>query len=595
MVLGALVHLADLAPAPRSFDVFAADPIDATPEPPIITPSPPALPRPRPVVPPREHRTHPGPSTTVAAPRSASPRVAGGASRTLPEQPPAAPISRSVMPALTPDLPDLAAISSAADLPASPPDRTEPLAVAPDPVEPPASPLVGGVLTGPARADVLRPVPEMPRTGVAALSTGSAREVVAPAIEQQSADPRLAAPATTVPTPEPVPPPSPGPVHVAERAAGATPAAPAGVEPLPSPAEHAEPVARSLSEPRPAGRGPSALGLDLGVGRLRIRLDGDAVRTTDRETDIISGTLVGGRPARVVVQVDERISVPTLAGRAFATAVTLSPGVNRVRVQAIDAQGREVEEVVTIQYNPPVASNVTITSPRDGHTLGPGDPPLVIVQGEVADPGLGAVWIVANDRRVMVPVTSGRFRAAIPVLEPIVRVRAESGGEDRHSATVTIDGRAALPAVGLFLEDWPGDTSGPAQLTVMWRANPARLDGGAHPLPLSALPLDGESGSRFFYLPKARPGVYTFVLTHRTAGGPVVHPVLSVAGASRSLKPVTFEGPGRAVVTRLLLPQGVVWEQDDWFTGRSASGDTITKFRFPEGVSWMERVEDPAR
>jgi hypothetical protein len=43
------------------------------------------------------------------------------------------------------------------------------------------------------------------------------------------------------------------------------------------------------------------------------------------------------------------------------------------------------------------------------------------------------------------------------------------------------------------------------------------------------------------------------------------------------------------------MPQGVLWEQDSWFTGRSANGDTVTKFRFPDGVSWTERVGDLAR
>jgi hypothetical protein len=58
---------------------------------------------------------------------------------------------------------------------------------------------------------------------------------------------------------------------------------------------------------------------------------------------------------------------------------------------------------------------------------------------------------------------------------------------------------------------------------------------------------------------------------------------------------VTLDASGRAVIARLLLPQGVLWEQDDWFTGRSANGDAVTKFRFPDGVSWTERIGDLAR
>jgi hypothetical protein len=447
-----------------------------------------------------------------------------------------------------------------------------------------------------AAAAPLEPVPAMPLTAAPPPTMASPLTPVAP--------PQLPSAAATMPAlvppleesrdREPSAPPLPSPPLPTEGAEPVTPstnAEPIGVDP-PRPPAVAEAFAASRHADAPTvARDPSPLG--LGLGRLRIRLDGAAVRTTDRDTDIISGRLVGGRPERVVVQVGEQTSVPTLAGRAFATAVRLSPGVNRVRVLATDAQGGEVEQIVSVEYKPPVASNVTITSPRDGQTLGPGDPPLVTVQGDVADPGLGAVWIVANGRRVMVPVTSGRFRALIPVLEPTVRIRAETGGEDHPSATVTVDASAALPAIGLFLDDWPRETAGPAQLTVTWRSNPARLDGGARLLSLSSLPVDGETSPRFFYLPTARPGVYTFVLTHSAQGASAVRPVLSLGGASRSLKPVAFDGPGRSVVTRLLLPQGVVWEEDDWFTGRSATGDTITKFRFPEGVSWTERVGAP--
>jgi hypothetical protein len=112
-------------------------------------------------------------------------------------------------------------------------------------------------------------------------------------------------------------------------------------------------------------------------------------------------------------------------------------------------------------------------------------------------------------------------------------------------------------------------------------------------MPLSGVALDtGEAGGDFFYLRNARSGVYTFVLTYRSGAAAAVRPVLYVAGGGvpRLLEPVNLNGAGRAVLARLLLPQGVLWEQDEWFTGRSASGDTVTKFRFPDGVSWTERL-----
>jgi hypothetical protein len=337
--------------------------------------------------------------------------------------------------------------------------------------------------------------------------------------------------------------------------------------------------------------GPSFSPLGLALDRLRIRLDGATIRTTDRETDVISGTLVGGQPERVVVHVGERMSEPTLAGRAFATAVKLSPGINRVRVLATDAQGAGAEQIVTVEYRPPAGPDLAITSPRDGHRLEPDDAPLLIVEGEVIDSSLSRVWIVANDRRVMAPVTAGRFRHVMPILEPTVRVRAETGSDDRRSQTVTVHAVAAMPAIGLFLGDWPHETAGPAQMTVMWRPDPAKLDSRAQSLAMPELTADIiESGTGVFYLRNTRPGVYTLMLRYRAGVTPAVRPVLYIAGAARALQPLTLDGSGGAVVARLLLPHGVLWEDDDWFSGRSASGDAITKFRFPDGVSWIERL-----
>lgn len=53
-------------------------------------------------------------------------------------------------------------------------------------------------------------------------------------------------------------------------------------------------------------------------------------------------------------------------------------------------------------------------------------------------------------------------------------------------------------------------------------------------------------------------------------------------------KPIATDTTGPLLLGRVLLPWGVLWEQDDWFTGRVESVGTVTKFRMPEGVSWTE-------
>jgi hypothetical protein len=62
--------------------------------------------------------------------------------------------------------------------------------------------------------------------------------------------------------------------------------------------------------------------------------------------------------------------------------------------------------------------------------------------------------------------------------------------------------------------------------------------------------------------------------------------------ATRPLPVVRLRPSGRTVLARILLPYGVLWEQQDWFSGTSEGSDTVTKFRLPEGVSWVERRAD---
>ena len=102
-----------------------------------------------------------------------------------------------------------------------------------------------------------------------------------------------------------------------------------------------------------------------------------------------------------------------------------------------------MEETVAVHYVPPVTGDVMLTRPLDGHRLGPDDPPLVAVEGRVDDVSVTTVSIVTNGRRVQVPVTAGRFRHVVPVLDQVVHIRAETSIDGRGSETVTV--RAKQP------------------------------------------------------------------------------------------------------------------------------------------------------
>jgi hypothetical protein len=336
---------------------------------------------------------------------------------------------------------------------------------------------------------------------------------------------------------------------------------------------------------------------------VRVQLDGPHARVTDRSSEIVSGNIVGGAPERLLLYVNDTPQEVRLDGRSFQTSVALAPGQNRLRAVVTGAGGTQANDEVSVEYVPPQVDNaIVLISPRDGFAVGPNDPPMIVVEGELKDTATTEIWVVANERRMAVTARERKFRLVIPVFEAATRVWAEAqsnGGPLRRSETVTVRVAPSRPGGGLLVMDWSPEASA-AQVDVIavWRGASGSLEPPATPVSLT--PFRGSPDSPLpaaFSLGALRPGVYTFMLAIRTpAAGGSVRPTLywpdNGTVKTRVLRPVSLNGAGRAVGGRVLLPQGVLWDQEDWFTGKSESVDTITRFRFPEGTTWVERKKD---
>src|SRR5262249_36273924 len=67
---------------------------------------------------------------------------------------------------------------------------------------------------------------------------------------------------------------------------------------------------------------------------------------------------------------------------------------------------------------PPVpSSGIALSSPADGLNITSDDPPVIVVEGSVADSRTTTLWVVANDRRIPVRVSDGRFRTIVPAVQ----------------------------------------------------------------------------------------------------------------------------------------------------------------------------------
>jgi hypothetical protein len=223
---------------------------------------------------------------------------------------------------------------------------------------------------------------------------------------------------------------------------------------------------------------------------------------------------------------------------------------------------------------------------------------VVVVQGSVEDPSATMVSLVVNGRRVSVPVENRRFRHVVPVLETTVRLRAEgtTGDPPEQSSTITVHGAASAPTLVLVL-DGPALSSSSVDVRATWRASAARVDIPAYPVALKSVASGPAMPSAVFYTRGLQSGVYTLALRSEAGGAAPEAGTLYLLRdgqlSVRSINPAVNGNP-RRILARLLMPYGVLWDQEDWFTGRSQNGETVTKFRFPDGVSWIERKKDLA-
>lgn len=102
-----------------------------------------------------------------------------------------------------------------------------------------------------------------------------------------------------------------------------------------------------------------------------------------------------------------------------------------------------------------------------------------------------------------------------------------------------------------------------------------------------------QDATREVVIARANPGVYT--ITAEPAGEP--------ADVTISLK--LYEGTSRAVTKKLgkhiidrkktllkiLMPEGILWDDDAAFTGNMEDSDGITKFNSETGLMWKEYTD----
>ena len=344
---------------------------------------------------------------------------------------------------------------------------------------------------------------------------------------------------------------------------------------------------------------------NLGATGLGVRIEQPQAGTTAQGVQPLVGQLSGGGVRGVIVYLNGEQQLLDVWGTRFEGEVALRPGRNQIRAVAMGPRGAVAESSVEVQYVPPAPSSaVQIVRPTDGTVLDPAGPDAIEVGGVATGPATGRARVVFNGFTIPLDVRDGRFSVLIPKIAPELTIWAEMGGGpgSPRSSPITIREQSWKPAMGyvlLYLPTPAGTVD--ARVWLSHRPDPADFNG---PRKVLALPLSGGVGagqtSMLFPFRQTRRGAYTLALDYRLPPGESVERgwgLIFVPGARgyRALRlgPFSLSGKGRAVLARFLLPYGVFWDEDSWFNGAAEGAESVTKFRYSDGVSWTERKGEP--
>jgi hypothetical protein len=281
----------------------------------------------------------------------------------------------------------------------------------------------------------------------------------------------------------------------------------------------------------------------------------------------------------------------------FTTTVALDEGRNVLNAAALDEFGRAARARVVVNYSPahsvPIISFV---SPKDGGIIDALYKKDMAITGTVSGDVSGPVRVYLNKTIEDVPVVNGKF-----ILTELI----ESEKNTLYAEATLADGTTSrsdeihFRVINLFPKDltvlMETGGSGGVVMTHSWRPHPLSNDQARDAKGPEFDVSETEDGT-VTEVESAGSGIFTVGASYDIPAGDTVKAVFHVTlygydpdlKTTRSFGPFLLKGRGRLKAVRVLLPERVFWEDDDWFSGIIESGSGTTKFKQPEGITWTE-------
>lgn len=256
--------------------------------------------------------------------------------------------------------------------------------------------------------------------------------------------------------------------------------------------------------------------------------------------------------------------------------------------------------------SPPVL-DVEITSPRDGARIDITDNAVIDVVGSVDDPAVESATVTLNGYPLTIDVSGGVFQSKVALSAGPNRLKVamrNAGGLVGESREITVIG-VVVPRYDIQVATTASKSCGPLKSDL-------RL--GMHPLAQSYSPYKGsvdvpvvrgaeiaagDSVHGSLLIKSTERGVYGMTVSRTTneKDAPcaiqaivTLYEHIPARKRTRTFEIHDLEG-SRWTVTKIMMPEGVFWDDNDYFSGEVEDGRMITKFRQPDGIVWKELKE----
>ncbi len=108
---------------------------------------------------------------------------------------------------------------------------------------------------------------------------------------------------------------------------------------------------------------------------------------------------------------------------------------------------------------------------------------------------------------------------------------------------------------------------------------------------------DSETDAKIiFWVAKAEKGIYTFVMQNTSETPQKTSLMIRLLEGKKGARNRKFDlvnlSPHARLAVKFILPEGIFWDDEPYFTGSIESSETITKFNDTTGIVWKEYKEE---